>query len=205
MKIGIIGSGNIGGSLAVSLIKAKHTVLMGVKFPLSEKSVQLATKIGEDRFTSVESACNQSEVIVITTPPEAVLDIISHLGNVSNKVIIDATNAVRTKPAPYPTAFHAIKAMINAGHVVKCFNSTGFENIANPVYDNQGIDMFCAGDSEHAKQIAERLSKDIGFANCYNFGGDDKVELLEKFALCWINFAIIQGYGRNTAFRIVKR
>lgn len=205
MRIGIIGSGNIGSALAQQLIKAKHTVLMGVKLPMSDKSIQLATKIGEDRFTSVESMAKQTDVIIITTPPEAVLNIIPQLGDVSNKVIIDTTNSLRTKPTPYKTAFQAIKDITKAEQVVKCFNSTGFENIANPVYGNEGIDMFCAGNSGHAKDIAKQLSKDIGFSNCYNFGGDDKVELLEQLALCWINLAIMQGYGRNTALSVVKK
>ncbi len=48
MKIAIIGAGNVGGALAIRLIQAKHQVLIGAKFPLSAKAIQLATKIGED-------------------------------------------------------------------------------------------------------------------------------------------------------------
>lgn len=205
MNIAIIGSGNVGGALAQSLIKAGHSVLMGVRLPLSEKSLKLAAKIGEDRFAVVENAAKQSEVIIITTPPDAVLAIIPQLGDVSKKVIIDASNSVRVKPEPYATVFQAIKAITKSELVVKCFNTTGFENMLNPIYNGEGIDMFCAGNSKEAKQIAEKLSKDIGFASCYDFGGDDKVELLEKFALSWINLAIMQGHGRSMAFKVVKR
>lgn len=89
--------------------------------------------------------------------------------------------------------------------IVKCFNSTGFENMLNPVYHGEGIDMFMAGDSEKAKSVAKKLALDCGFGPCINFGKSDKVELLEKFALSWINLAIIQGHGRNLAFKIVNR
>ena len=205
MKIAIIGTGNVGGALAQQLIKAGHTVLMGAKFPLSEKSIKLATIIGEDRFAAIENAVKQSEVIIITTPPDAVLQIIPQLGNISGKTIIDATNSIRVKPDNFPTAYHAIKSITKSDAVVKCFNTTGFENMLNPIYKGEGINMFCAGDNKPAKQIAERLSKDIGFSSCYDFGGDDKVELLEKFALSWINLAIMQGHGRDIAFKIVKR
>lgn len=205
MNIAILGSGNVGGALAQSLIKAGHTIMMGVRMPLSEKSLKLAAKIGEDRFAAVENAAKQSEAIIITTPPDAVLSLIPQLGDVSNKVIIDASNSIRVKPEPYPTVFHAVKALTKSELVVKCFNTTGFENMLNPVYNGEGIDMFCAGNSKEAKQFAEKLSKDIGFAACYDFGGDDKVELLEKFALSWINLAIMQGHGRNMAFKVVKR
>lgn len=64
MKIAVIGTGNVGGALSQQLIKAGHTVLMGAKFPLSEKSIRLATMIGEERFAAVEDAVKQSEVII---------------------------------------------------------------------------------------------------------------------------------------------
>ncbi len=205
MKIAIIGSGNVGGALAQQLISAGHTVLVGSKFPLSEKSIKLATLIGEDRFTSVENAAAQSEVIIITTPPEAVLSIIPQLGDVSTTVIIDATNSIRLKPAPYNTVYEALKELTNSDLIAKCFNTTGFENMLNPVYSIGGIDMFTAGNNKQAKNIAQQLALDIGFANCYDFGGDDKVALLEQFALSWINLAIMQGHGRDLAFKLVKR
>ncbi|OQA03013.1 MAG: hypothetical protein BWY67_02486 [Bacteroidetes bacterium ADurb.Bin397] len=65
--------------------------------------------------------------------------------------------------------------------------------------------MFMAGDSATAKDIAVQLAIDCGFENCYDFGKSDKVSLLEKFALSWINLAIMQGHGRDIAFRIVRR
>lgn len=49
------------------------------------------------------------------------------------------------------------------------------------------------------------LAKDAGFAECYDFGGRDKVELLEQFALAWINLAIFQGKGRNIGFKLLHR
>jgi predicted dinucleotide-binding enzyme len=205
MKIAIIGTGNVGGALAQQLIKSGHTVLMGAQYPLSEKSIKLATIIGEDRFAAIEKAAKQSEVIIITTPPDVVLNIIPKLGNIEGKTIIDATNSVRVKPEPYPTAYDAIKAITKSDAVVKCFNTTGFENMLNPVYKSGAIDMFCAGDNKQAKLVATKLAGDIGFVSCFDFGGDDKVELLEKFALCWINLAIMQGHGRDIAFKIVRR
>jgi len=43
---------------------------------------------------------------------------------------------------------------------------------------------------------------DIGFVKCYDFGGDDQVNLLEQFAMSWINLAIIQKQGRGIVFKI---
>ncbi len=119
--------------------------------------------------------------------------------------MIDTTNSIRTRPEPYATAYHAVKALGHIESVVKCFNSTGFENMRNPVYNGEGIDMFMAGTDAAAMHLATQLASDLGFGHCYNFGGDDRVELLEKFALSWINLAIMQGHGRDLAFRLMKR
>lgn len=204
MKIAIIGSGNVGGALAQQWIKAGHAVLIGAKFPLSEKNIQLATKIGENRFTTVQSAVQQSEVVLIATPPAAIFDIIEQMGDVSGKTLIDATNAVRQKPVPFDTVYHAL-AEKTKGNVVKCFNSTGFENMLNPVYHGEKLDMFMAGDHQEAKKITHELALDAGFGTCWDFGKGDKVVLLEQFALSWINLAIMQGHGRDIAFRVVRR
>lgn len=204
MTIAIIGSGNVGGALAQSLIKGGHTVLIGAKTPLSDKSIRLATIIGEDLFTSVENAARQAEVIIITTPPETVLDLIPQLGNTKNKIIIDSTNSVRTKPEGYTTVYHALADKTDA-EVVKCFNSTGFENMKNPDYNGTAIDIFMAGDDTAAKKVVRQLALDAGFAECYDFGKSDKVLMLEQFALSWINLAIMQGMGRNIAFKLLQR
>jgi predicted dinucleotide-binding enzyme len=204
MKIAIIGSGNVGGALAQQWVKAGHTVWVGAKFPLSEKNVRLATQIGEDRFTSVSNAVRQAEVVLIATPPTAIFEVIEEMGDIKGKVLIDATNAVRQKPAPFETVYHALSEKTE-GEVVKCFNSTGFENMLNPVYQGEGIDMFMAGNSDKAKQTARQLALDAGFGTCWDFGKADRVGLLEQFALSWINLAIMQGHGRGMAFKIVKR
>lgn len=205
MKIAIIGSGNVGSALASGFINAQHQVSIGVRNPESPKTKKALELIPSANILKIEEACKESEVIVITTPADSIIELIPLLGNISGKTIIDATNAVRVKPEPYATAFHAIKALTQSEQVVKCFNSTGFENMLNPNYHGKGIDMFCAGNSKEAKNIASALAKEIGFEECWDFGGDDKVELLEKFALSWINLAILQGHGRNLAFKLVKR
>ncbi|MBC7776245.1 MAG: NAD(P)-binding domain-containing protein [Phycisphaerae bacterium] len=203
-KIAIIGSGNVGGALAQQWVKAGHTVLVGAKFPLSDKNITLATKIGEDRFTSVASAVKQCDVVLIAIPPTAIFDVIAEMGDVSGKVLIDATNAVRQKPEPFATVFHALSEKTKGG-VVKCFNTTGFENMANPKYGDVALDMFMAGSSEKARSVARQLALDAGFGACWDFGGQDKVALLEQFALSWINLAIMQGHGRDIAFKVIRR
>ena len=205
MNIAIIGTGNIGTALGKAWAKAGHNISLGVRDLDNFKGKEM---LGLDNVTvhSIGDAVKLSEVILFAAIPPATADIVSAMGNVNGKIIIDTMNSVRTKPEGYNNTFEALIDLTKGAEVVKCFNSTGFENMANPVYPGDvHLDMFMAGDSKEAKETVRRLAKDVGFADCYDFGGNDKVALLEQFALAWINLAMMQGQGRNIAFKLIKR
>jgi predicted dinucleotide-binding enzyme len=204
MKIAIIGAGNVGGALAVRWQKAGHTILIGARDAQSPKTQTILQEIPSAKVTGIREAASEADVILVATPPQFAEELAAQMGTLPGKVIIDATNAVRTKPDNYPTAYHAFAALSGAA-VVKCFNTTGFENMQNPQYGDTAIDMFMSGDSPEAKQVARQLALDAGFADCYDFGGADKVVLQEQFALAWINLAIMQGMGRDIAFKVIRR
>jgi 8-hydroxy-5-deazaflavin:NADPH oxidoreductase len=203
MKIAIIGTGNVGGALAENWAKAGHQIFLGVRDAANFKGEKLL-KNPNTSVHEIAEAVALAEVILFAAPPQFAETIAAHFGDISGKTLIDSTNSVRTKPENYPTAFHAFTALTGAA-VVKCFNSTGFENMKNPDFGHVKLDMFMAGNSEAAKDVAASLAVDAGFENCHDFGGGDKVELLEKFALSWINLAIMQGFGRDIGFKIVCR
>jgi 8-hydroxy-5-deazaflavin:NADPH oxidoreductase len=204
MKIAIIGSGNVGGALATRWSAKGHHILLGVRDINSFKGKTLFSNPNTFLFSIIE-AVEKADVILIAAVPQAISDIIMAMGNVKGKIIIDAMNSVMTKPEGYNNSFEALLDMAIGAEIVKCFNTTGYENMINPLYNGEGIDMFMAGNSEQAKKIAKQLALDAGFAECYDFGGSDKADLLEKFALSWINLAIMRGYGRNIAFKVIKR
>lgn len=203
MKIAIIGTGNIGSTLGKKWLVAGHGIIIGARDINNIKGEALAA---EKNVTvqNINNATTSADVILIATPAQVVTGIIKEMGEVSGKIIIDATNTVKVKPEGYNTAFEAFTKLTNAD-VVKCFNTTGFENMANPVYKGGAIDMFMAGNSIKAKAIAKQLALETGFADCIDFGGDDRAALLEQLALCWINLAMMQGVGRDIAFKLVKR
>ena len=205
MKIAIIGAGNVGGALAKCWAKANHKIFLGIRNLSSSDAKELEKQFSNISSHAIEEAINQAEVVLFSTPPDVAVEIAKKNPQLKNKIVIDATNSLFKKPEPYKTAFEGIKKEIGCEHIVKCFNSTGFENMENPIYNGVGIDMFVAGQSKEAKDAAVQLSKDAGFAECYDFGGDDKVELLEQFAMGWINLAILQKQGRNIAFKVLRR
>lgn len=204
MKITIIGSGNVGGALARGWAKAGHDIVFGVRNQSEFKGERLE-KRENISVASIPEAVAKSDVVVLAAVPQAVQSIAESMGDVSGKVIIDAMNSVRAKPDPFSNTTEALASLTNCKDIVKCFNTTGAENMADPFYQGVGVDMFYAGDSERARKVAEQLAKDLGFENVYNFGGSDKFNLLEQFAMSWINLAIMQGYGRGIAFKVLRR
>ncbi|MDN5213045.1 NAD(P)-binding domain-containing protein [Fulvivirgaceae bacterium BMA12] len=201
MKIAIIGAGNVGGALARNWAAAGHEVYLGVKNPADNKEW---SGIANLTVCSVKAAADEAAVLLVALPVPALVPVAQELGNMENKIVIDATNAVFAKPAPYETGYHVFKALTGAD-VIKSFNTTGFENMANPVYHGKGIDMFMAAGSQKAKEVVRLLASDAGFEACYDFGGEDKVLLIEQFAMAWINLAILQKEGRDIAFKVLRR
>jgi predicted dinucleotide-binding enzyme len=205
MKIAIIGSGNVGGALAKTLADASHTISIGVRNTTNFKGKELLSYSPRISAHPIREAVLRSEVIILSVPSQFALATAKALGDVNGKIIIDTMNSVFEKPEGFTNTADAILSAVNCTDVVKCFNTTGYENILNPVYEGKGIDMFTAGNSERGIATAEQLAREIGFGEVYHFGGNDKFELIEQFALSWINLAILQKLGRNLAFRVVRR
>ena len=205
MKIAIIGTGNVGGALATKWAKAGHTLYLGVR-NLEEFKGKELLKNPNTTALSIQEAVQIAELILISTPAPMAVEVTQSLGDTTDKIIIDAMNIVMGRgPQGYSNTSKAILDHTQTKDVVKCFNSTGFNNMENPNYNQEALDMFVAGDSERAKKAAIQLAKDAGFAECYNVGGNDKFELMEQFAFFWINLAMFQSYGRNIGFKLLKR
>ena len=97
MHIAIIGTGNVGGSLATRWAKAGHEIHLGVRDPEHFKGRELL-KNGNTDVQGISEAVAGSEAVLVSTPPTAILEIIDAMGDLTGKVVIDATNSVRAAP-----------------------------------------------------------------------------------------------------------
>jgi predicted dinucleotide-binding enzyme len=205
MNIAIIGTGNVGGALATKWAAAGHRIYLGVQDTADFKGKELLNNANTS-VHNVKDAVQKAEVVLLATPAKFTIEVAQSLGDTTGKVIIDAMNIVMNQgPQGFNNTTDAILANTQSNDVVKCFNTTGFNNMINPIYNNFALDMYVAGDSEKAKQIATQLALDCGFAGCYNVGGNDKFYLMEQYAWFWINLAMFQGQGREIGFKLMKR
>lgn len=205
MKIAIIGTGNVGGALATKWSNKGHEINLGVRDTNNFKGQELLAN-PNTKLLTIEEAVRSSDVVLLSTPAISTVEVVKSLGDTTGKIIIDAMNIVMGRgPQGYNHTTDAILNNTQTKDVVKCFNTTGFNNMQNPSYGDFSLDLFVAGDSERGKQVAIQLAKDAGFAECYNIGGNDKFELMEQFAWFWINLAMFQGQGREIGFKLLKR
>ena len=219
MRIGMLGAGSVGGTLGRRWADAGHDVVFGVRQPERGAS---AIKGGDRlpdraRVTSPAEAVRGADVVVLSTPWDAVADALREAGADSGALdgrpLLDATNPLKAglelDVGPKgESAAERIQALVPRAHVVKVFNTTGFNNMQNPAYDGAPTVMFYAGDDAGAKGKARELVSALGF-DPVDAGGLVRARDLEHVASLWIALAYgatgAPALGREIAFRLVRR
>ena len=172
MKIGIIGSGNIGGSIGRHLATAGHEVMFSSRHP--EELQSMAEGVGATTGTAKDAAAF-GEVILLAIPYGKVPEVAQQIDSLDNKILIDAGN-------PYPqrdgevaqkviddetqTATGYIASLFPGAKTVKAFNSVRDRVFADQAFKkgDERIAVQICSDDEQAKETVKQLIEDIGFA-----------------------------------------
>jgi hypothetical protein len=170
LKIGIIGSGNVGAAVGELWVKAGHEVMFSSRHPETLKD--MAAKLGPRAHTgTVAEAAAFGDVIFLAVPYSALPEIgRDNAQALSGKVLIDASNPVARRDGPV-----AEEAMANGigktslkylpgVRYVRAFNPVGageLRRLSNPGTPSIGMPM--AGDDAQAVKTASRLVRDAGF------------------------------------------
>jgi 8-hydroxy-5-deazaflavin:NADPH oxidoreductase len=211
MKLGYIGIGNVGGTLAKKLGAKGHTICLGVRDVHKNENNELQTTIGgHATVVGVRDCILKSDIIFLATPWSAVESVIKeHAKVLENKILIDCTNPLKADLSGLTISGEAsgaefIQNLLPKTKVVKAFNTVGFNIMESPTMkDHRAVMYFCGNDS-NARQLAKELILDVGFDPIE--AGDLKTSrLLEPFALLWISTAYKFGMGRNFAFALIKQ
>lgn len=205
MNIAIIGAGNLGSALARAFARVGYAVIVGCRKTEEAKVVALENYHKNISTCEFDKLGGAADIFIFCVVPSAITDVCSGLGVLQGKIIIDTMNSVHSHPDGYKSTFEALSAIYPTCNVVKAFNTTGYENVMHPNFGGIPIDTFMAGPDKYSKDIVRKMAKDIGFGECFDFGGAEEVSLLEELAKVWINLALYQGNGRNVAFKLLKR
>ncbi len=210
MKIGIIGSGNVGSALGKRWAAAGHDIKFGVRNTAKPELVALLQNIGARASAgSVAEAASFGEVIVLTTPWNGTQTAIESAGHLAGKIVVDCTNPLKADLSGLSVGLDTsgaeqVAQWAKGARVVKCFNSTGAENMTNPKFGSDRTVMFLAGDDEAAKGMVSKLGEDLGF-EMVDAGRLEIARLLEPVAMLWVHLAFRRGFGRDFAFKLLRR
>jgi 8-hydroxy-5-deazaflavin:NADPH oxidoreductase len=210
MKIGVIGAGNVGGTLGRAWAAKGHEVVFGVRDPRDPK-IQALLKAtgGAARAASPREAAAHGEVVVLATPWGAVPEALRAVGDVTGKVLVDATNPLKPDLSGLvlghtTSAGEEVARWAPGARVVKAFNTIGAQHMANPRFGSQSASMLLCGDNAGAKQTVAALAEALGF-DPVDAGPLAQARLLEPFAMLWISLAYAHGYGADIAFKLLRR
>lgn len=209
MKIAVVGTGSVGRALGVGWASRGHQVIFGSRRPSHEEVQAIVVAAGGNARAALPSeAATAAEVIVLAVPYTAVAGTVQALGDLTGKIVVDATNPIapgfQLAVGTNTSGAEEVAKLAGGAQVVKAFNTTGAENMADPIYQGEPMTMFICGDAAEAKKTVAQLAQDLGF-DVADVGDLSKARLLEPMALVWISLAIGQGLGRQIAFKLVKR
>jgi predicted dinucleotide-binding enzyme len=169
MKIGVVGSGKLGGTVGSRWVKAGHEVLFSSRHP-DELKALVETLGPRARAGTVREAIAFGEVILIAVPYAALPQIgREHAAALSGKIVLDACNPIAARDGEI-----AQEAMANGigptslkylpgARLVRAFDPVGYRNFeGDAAGGGEKIGMPVAGDDAEAVRIASQLARDAG-------------------------------------------
>lgn len=216
MKLGILGTGDVGRVLASGFIAHGHEVMMGSRDPANPKMTDwLKTVGGKGKAGTFADAADFGEVVVLATlwaggATENAIRLAGP-GRLAGKVVVDATNPLLIEAGKPPqlalgttdSGGEQVQRWLPAARVVKAFNTVGSAHMVRPSFPGGPPDMFICGNDEDAKAIVTRLLDALGWPTI-DIGGIEGARLLEPLCILWVLYGIRSG-GWNHAFRLLRK
>ena len=169
LKIGIIGSGNVGSALGTTWAKSGHTVMFS-SLDL-EKDKSLAAKVGSGaRAGTSKEAAAFGDVLLIAVPYHALPSVGKDLGDLlKGKVVIDTCNPFEQRDGELGAKAREVGAglmsaqLLPGARIVRGFNAIGAARMGAAWQEPGKVGMPIAGDDAQAIAIASNLVRDIGY------------------------------------------
>jgi 8-hydroxy-5-deazaflavin:NADPH oxidoreductase len=215
MKVGVIGSGDVGRVLATAFLKEGHTVTLGTRDVTKEAVVKWKNENAGAQTGSFADAAKYGEVILLATLGEAAEDAIKLTGieNLKGKVIIDATNPIdHTKPPVNgvlryftnadESLMERLQNLAPEANFVKAFNSVGNPFMYKPNFPGGKPTMFICGNNADAKKIVTSILDSFGWES-EDMGMVESARPIEALCILWC----APGFLRNQwthAFKLLK-
>jgi len=215
MKVGIIGSGNVGHAIGTGFIKLGHEVKMGSRDPNKKEVREWVEKMGSLASSGTfEETARFGELLVISTLWTGTENAIKLADpkNFAGKVVIDTINPLDFSKGMPPTlaigqtdsAGESVQRWLAEAKVVKAFNIVGNAHMFKPDFPGGPPDMFICGNDADAKNGVIKVLNDFGWSNVMDMGGIEFSRTLEPLCILWVTYGAKTG-SWNHALKMLKK
>ena len=204
MRIGVVGSGNMGRSLGVLLAELGHEVLFGAR--CEEQARAAAMLAGELASHGTNSeAARFGEIIVWTVRDVSAREVVPDLSLLENKPVIDMSNlpsSLEARSMVRGSMAEQLQSEMAQAHVVKAFNNFSIEmfELAPTPLDQYNVSVFLASDHERAKSVVAGLARSMGCVPV-DCGGLANARILENLGDL-VRILIRQGHPLTVALSV---
>lgn len=213
VKVGILGSGDVGKVLAKGFLKNGYQVAIGSDH--AEKLAEFKRENPEMETATFEQAAQSGDIVVVcvkgTVAEKIVEKVKRHL---TGKTVIDTTNPIADAPPQngvlkYFTSLEEslmerLQTIAPDAQFVKAFNSIGSALMVNPEFgDDTKPTMFICGNNDDAKKKVHEILEKFGF-EVEDMGKVESARAIEPLCILWC----IPGFLRNEwshAFKLLKK
>lgn len=215
MKVGIIGSGDVGQVIGHALVQNGHEVMIGSREMHSEKLNNWKSQNGEKAQTGTfEEAARFGEMLVIATLWSGTENALQMAGieHFTGKVVMDVTNPLdfaggvppRLAVGHTTSAGEIIQNWLSGAKVIKAFNIVGNAHMYHPDFPEGKPTMFICGNDAEAKGTVQQLLQSFGWDDVIDIGMIEKSRLLEAMAMLWIEYGFATN-SWNHAFKLLRK
>ncbi len=170
MKIGIIGSGRVGGAVGGAWVKAGHEVMFS-SLDLEADKKLAASLGGGARAGTTREAAAFGTVLLVSVPYKALPSVGKELADlIKGKIIIDTSNPIIARDGDMAVAAREKGAgqssmeFLPGARIVRAFNAVGYARMAEAAgKGGERVGMPIAGDDQNAITVASALVREVGY------------------------------------------
>lgn len=214
MKVGIIGSGEVGQTLGNAFLSEGNEVMLGSRTPSKDEVIKWKKTNAKGQTGDFAETAAFAELIVLAVSGDAAESAVKLAGskNFTNKIVIDATNPIAKKPpvngvlsfftSADSSLLENLQKLVPEAKFVKAFNSVGSSLMYKPKLPGGTPTMFICGNDDGARKKVTSILAAFGWET-EDMGKAEAARAIEPLCILWC----IPGFLRNDwahAFKLLR-